>query len=92
MVVFWPEGESSEFGAGSFAPTGEYRCATLVKDGDSVFVKCDFVAVVTEVADTNKIVREGGHDVAVAVGDGYVTGYGGLVGLAGGDANCDCGC
>ena len=63
----------------------------LVKDGDSVFVKCDFAAVVTEVANADKIVSEGGHDVAVVIGYGYVAGCGGLVGLSGGNVICDCG-
>ena len=64
------------------------------KDGDGVPVKEDLATAVTELADSDQVVLEGGHDLAVAGGKGgqvEVGGRGGGVDAAGGVAYMGCG-
>ena len=65
----WQQGKTPELGTGRLAPPLEKDGVVhLVEDSDLVSVEEDSAAVVAELADSKKVVLEGGHDVAV--GDG----------------------
>ena len=90
-MVVWEERKLPEFGANGFAPPLEKDGVVgLFEDGDCICVKEDTAAVVTEFADANKVVFEGGHNVAFLDGEigEEVGGLGRrLVGVASGIAN-----
>ncbi len=64
-VVVWEQGKLPEFSAGGLSPPLEKDGVVgFVEDGDCVCVKEDAAAVVAEFADADKVVFEGGHNVA----------------------------
>ena len=63
--VVWEQGESPEFGArGLWPPLEKDGVVGFVEDSDRVCVKEDTAAIVAEFADADKVVFEGGHNVA----------------------------
>ena len=65
-VVMWEWRKLPEFGARGLPPPLEKDGVVgLVEDSDCVCVEEDVAAVVAEFADANKVVFEGGHNVAI---------------------------
>ena len=70
-MIFRAERETPQFGAGGVSPSLEEDYFLVFrKDGDGVPVKEDLATAVTELADSDQVVLEGGHDLAVAGGKG----------------------
>ena len=65
-MVFWAEREAPKSGSASFTLVGEEDGGVLGEDGDDVCFKEHFAAMVAELAHSNNVVFEGGHDRGVA--------------------------
>ena len=65
-MIFRSEREAPKSGSTFFAPTGEEDGVVFGKDSDTVFFEEDFSAVVAELAYSENVVFEGGHDLGVA--------------------------
>ena len=77
------------------APAGENGVAFGVVDGDGMLGEYNLAIGITEFADSDKGVSEGGHDVAGSGGVGWELGEiqfacgGGVLDVAGGGANAN---
>ena len=69
-MIFGAEREAPKSGFTFFAPSSEEDGVVFGKDGYAVLFEDLFAAVVTELADSDEVVFEGGHDLGVA--DRYV--------------------
>ena len=65
-MIFGSEREAPKSGSTYLAPTGEEDGVVLGEDSDTVFFEEDFATVVTELAYSDNVVFEGGHDIGVA--------------------------
>ena len=98
-IIFGAQTEAPYFGTGGFSPALEEDVLLIFrKDSDGIPVKEDLAAEVAELANANKVVLEGRHDLAVAGGKGGQVEVGvrrrrrgGGVDAAGGVADMGCG-
>ena len=65
-MIFGSEREAPKSGSTFFVPTREEAQVFFGKDSDTVLFKEDFLAVVTELANSNEVVFQGRHDLCVA--------------------------
>ena len=60
------EREAPKFGSACFTLAGEEDRVVFGKDGDTVCFEKHFAVIVAELAHSNEVVFEGGHDLGVA--------------------------
>ena len=65
-MVFWVEREAPKSGSAFLTPAGEEGGVVLGEDGDAVCFEEHFTAMIAELADSDNVVFEGGHDLGVA--------------------------
>ena len=64
-IVFWVEREATKSGSAFSTSAVEEDGVVFGEDGDAVFFEEHFAAIVAELAHSNKVVFEGGHNLGI---------------------------